>query len=88
MAAGVAAEGERASYLVEEIERAGLESAGGRKIGVGERVQDTFLVWDVEQRTQSDGSPFVILQLANSTGRLPTALEVVGDHRGWLLAPG
>ena len=38
MAAGVAAEGERASYLVEEIERAGLESAGGRKIGVGERV--------------------------------------------------
>jgi len=42
-------------------------------LGVGERVQETFLVWDVEQRTQADGSPFVILHLANSTGRLPTA---------------
>lgn len=42
-------------------------------LGVGERVQDTFLVWDVEQRTQADGNPFVILHLANATGRLPTA---------------
>jgi len=42
-------------------------------LGVGERVQDTFLVWDVETRTQSDGSPYAILQLANSTGRAPTA---------------
>jgi 3'-5' exoribonuclease len=42
-------------------------------LGIGERVQETFLVWDVEQRSQADGSPFVILHLANSTGRLPTA---------------
>jgi 3'-5' exoribonuclease len=42
-------------------------------LGVGERVQDTFLVWDVETRTLSDGSPYAILQLANSTGRAPTA---------------
>jgi 3'-5' exoribonuclease len=42
-------------------------------LGVGARVQDTFLVWDVETRTQSDGSPYAILQLANSTGRAPTA---------------
>ena len=42
-------------------------------LGVGERVQDTFLVWDVETRTQTDGSPYAILQLANSTGRAPTA---------------
>jgi len=42
-------------------------------LGIGDRVQDTFLVWDVETRTQSDGSPYAILQLANSTGRAPTA---------------
>jgi len=42
-------------------------------LGIGERVQDTFLVWAVETRTQSDGSPYAILQLANSTGRAPTA---------------
>ncbi|HXY68247.1 MAG TPA: HD domain-containing protein [Gemmatimonadales bacterium] len=40
---------------------------------VGARVEGTFLVWDVEQRTQADGNPFVILTLANSTGRLKTA---------------
>jgi 3'-5' exoribonuclease len=42
-------------------------------LAVGERVQDTFLVWDVEQRTQADGSPFVIVHLSNATGRMPTA---------------
>ena len=42
-------------------------------LGLGERVQDTFLVWDVERRTQADGSPWAILHLANSTGRVPTA---------------
>lgn len=42
-------------------------------LSVGDRVQDTLLVWEVESRTQSDGSPYAILQLANSTGRAPTA---------------
>jgi len=42
-------------------------------LAVGARVEDTFVVWDVEQRTQADGSPFVILTLANSTGRVKTA---------------
>jgi 3'-5' exoribonuclease len=42
-------------------------------LAVGARVEETFLVWDVEQRTQADGSPYVILTLANSTGRLKTA---------------
>ncbi len=30
-------------------------------------------MWEIEQRTQTDGSPYVILTLANSTGRLKTA---------------
>jgi len=42
-------------------------------LAVGARVEEPFLVWDVEQRTQSDGSPFAILTLANSTGRVKTA---------------
>ncbi len=42
-------------------------------LAIGARVEDTFLVWDVEQRTQSDGSPFIILTLGNSSGRLKTA---------------
>jgi 3'-5' exoribonuclease len=40
---------------------------------VGAHVEDTLLVWDVEQRTQGDGSPYVILTLANSSGRVKTA---------------
>jgi 3'-5' exoribonuclease len=40
---------------------------------VGARVQDTFLVWEVESRSQTDGSRFVILTLANATGHLKTA---------------
>lgn len=42
-------------------------------LAVGERVQDTLLVWDIESRSQSDGSRYAILHLANSTGRAPTA---------------
>jgi len=42
-------------------------------LAVGTRVEEPLLVWDVEQRTQSDGSPFVILTLANSTGRVKSA---------------
>ena len=42
-------------------------------LALGARVEDTLLVYDVEQRTQSDGSPFVILTLGNSSGRLKTA---------------
>lgn len=42
-------------------------------LAVGARLQDSLLVWEIEQRTQSDGSPYGILTLANSTGRLATA---------------
>jgi len=42
-------------------------------LGVGQRVHDTLLVWDVETRTQADGSPYAILELGNSTGRAATA---------------
>jgi 3'-5' exoribonuclease len=42
-------------------------------LAVGARVQDTFLVWEVETRSQGDGSRFVILGLANASGRLRTA---------------
>ena len=42
-------------------------------LAVGARVEGTFLVWDVEQRTQADGNPYVILTLSNSSGRLKTA---------------
>ena len=44
-----------------------------RALAVGERVQDTFLVWEVETKSQTDGSRYAILQLSNATGRLPTA---------------
>ena len=40
---------------------------------LGAHVEDMLLVCDVEQRTQSDGSPFVILTLGNGSGRLKTA---------------
>ena len=42
-------------------------------LAVGARVQDTFLVWEVETKSQNDGSKYVILTLANASGRLPTA---------------
>ncbi len=42
-------------------------------LAIGARVEDSLLVYDVEQRTQSDGSPYVILTLGNSSGRVKTA---------------
>ena len=42
-------------------------------LAVGARLQDTLLVWNVELRTQADGSPYAILELGNSTGRASTA---------------
>lgn len=42
-------------------------------LAVGARVQDTFLVWEVETRSQGDGSRYVILTLANASGRLRSA---------------
>lgn len=36
-------------------------------------MQDTLLVWNVDTRTQADGSPYAILELANATGRASTA---------------
>lgn len=40
---------------------------------LGAHVEDTLLVYEVEQRTQNDGSPFVILTLGNGSGRVKTA---------------
>jgi 3'-5' exoribonuclease len=40
---------------------------------LGARVEDAFLVLDIEQRTQSDGSPYAILTLGNSSGRVKSA---------------
>ncbi len=42
-------------------------------LAVGARVQDTLLVWEVESRSQGDGSRFVILTLSNASGRLKSA---------------
>ncbi len=42
-------------------------------LAVGSRVEETLLVWDVEQRTQNDGSPYAILTLGNGSGRVRTA---------------
>lgn len=42
-------------------------------LAIGTRLEETLLVWDVEQRTQSDGSPYVILTLGNSSGRVKSA---------------
>ena len=42
-------------------------------LAVGARVQDTFLVWEVEMRSLADGSRYAILTLANASGHLPTA---------------
>jgi 3'-5' exoribonuclease len=38
----------------------------------GARIQDPFLVLDVESRSTADGNPFTILILGNSTGEIPT----------------
>src|SRR5574341_817291 len=38
----------------------------------GERVQDSLLVLDVEARATTDGNPYTVLVLGNSTGRIPT----------------
>jgi 3'-5' exoribonuclease len=39
---------------------------------IGARVQDTLLVLDVDRRATTDGSPFTILTLGNSTGEIAT----------------
>lgn len=41
--------------------------------GLGDRVQHEFLVIEREEKTQSSGDRFVLLTLANASGRLPTA---------------
>lgn len=38
----------------------------------GARVQDAFLVLDVDARTTADGNPYTVLVLGNSTGRIST----------------
>lgn len=39
---------------------------------IGQRVQDQFLVLDVERRTSGEGSPFTVLTLGNGTGTIDT----------------
>ncbi len=39
---------------------------------VGDRVQDSLLVLDVDARTTTDGNPYTVLVLGNSTGRIST----------------
>lgn len=39
---------------------------------IGQRVQDQFLVLDVERRTSGEGSPFTVLTLGNGTGSIDT----------------
>lgn len=55
----------------------------------GDRVQDTLLVLDVEQRTPDGGNPYVVLSLGNATGTinsepfwLERKHEVEGLRRG------
>lgn len=38
----------------------------------GSRVQDSLLVLDVDSRTTTDGNPYTVLVLGNSTGRIST----------------
>src|SRR3989304_561269 len=38
----------------------------------GARVQEAFLVLDVDARTTADGNSYTVLVLGNSTGRIPT----------------
>jgi 3'-5' exoribonuclease len=56
---------------------------------IGTRVEDTFLVRDVEVRSQVQGDPFTILTLGNGTGTIATepfwaerADEIAGLGRG------
>src|SRR5262245_59990299 len=56
---------------------------------IGYRVQDPFLVLDVERRTSAEGSPFTVLTLANGSGTIDTEpfwldreQVIAGVHRG------
>jgi 3'-5' exoribonuclease len=56
---------------------------------IGGRIQDAFLVLEVEARTTADGNPFTVLVLGNRTGRISTEPfwlerqdEVAGIRRG------
>ena len=56
---------------------------------IGSRIQDAFLVLEVEARTTADGNPFTLLVLGNGTGRISTEPfwlerqdEIAGIRRG------
>jgi 3'-5' exoribonuclease len=56
---------------------------------IGSRIQDPFLVLEVEARTTADGNPFTVLVLGNGTGRISTEPfwlerqgEIAGIRRG------
>ena len=56
---------------------------------VGHRVQDQFLVMDVDRRTSGEGSPFTVLTLGNGSGTIETdpfwldrESLIAGVHRG------
>jgi 3'-5' exoribonuclease len=56
---------------------------------ISSRIQDPFLVLEVEARTTADGNPFTVLVLGNGTGRISTEPfwlerqnEIAGIRRG------
>ena len=58
-------------------------------LSIGTRVEDAFLVRDVEVRSQAQGDPFTVLTLGNATGTIATepfwaerADEIAGLRRG------
>jgi 3'-5' exoribonuclease len=58
-------------------------------LALGSRIQDPFLVLDVEERTTADGSPYTVLVLGNGTGQIATEpfwLERLGEVAG--IRPG
>lgn len=53
------------------------------QLGVGERVQHEFLVFDRVEKKTNAGDPFVILTLGNAAGRIETA-PVWSDKLEWV----
>ena len=58
-------------------------------LAIGSRVQDAFLVLDVEARSTADGNPYTVLELGNQTGSVTTEpfwldrqAQVAGIRRG------
>ena len=59
---------------------------------IGGRIQDSFLVLDVETRSTADGNPYTVLVLGNGTGRISTEPfwldrqdQIAGIRRGQIV---